>query len=177
MNLKELRTANIARDAIWDPERKLDLDFFLNELGGELGEACNVLKKIHREALGLRGSRATMEQLAEELSDTVIVLDLAAMKAGVEVLLHTSPYIHTLGKLNASARGRFMLAELGYVVEDPNQQTFDNMLDVTIGVAATFGIDLFDFIPKKFNLTSAKYSLPIFIGNPSVEDRLHPDVP
>jgi len=35
------------------------------ELGGEAGEALNVIKKLERERLGWRGSRATPEQLAD----------------------------------------------------------------------------------------------------------------
>ena len=78
--LSELRYANIARDKVWNPDGLLTLSFRGNELGGEIGEAQNILKKIERERLGLRGSRATPEMLAEELADGVICLDLIAME-------------------------------------------------------------------------------------------------
>ena len=51
---------------------KIDLTFRALELAGELGEACNIAKKIARERLGLRGKRATKEQLAYELGDAMI---------------------------------------------------------------------------------------------------------
>ncbi len=80
-----LRQANMIRDKEWDPECKLDLSFFGNELAGETGEACNVIKKLERERLGLRGSRATVAQLAEELADVVIVVDLIASRLNIDL--------------------------------------------------------------------------------------------
>lgn len=86
MNLVELRAANQARDAEWvSPGAKLSLSFRGNELAGEIGEACNVIKKLERERLGLVGSRATIDDLAEELSDGVICIDLIAMDLGIDL--------------------------------------------------------------------------------------------
>lgn len=85
LDLSKLRDANVRRNAEWDPEGKLTLTFRATELAGEIGEACNVIKKLERERLGLRGSRATPEDLAEELADGVICIDLAAMAAGVDL--------------------------------------------------------------------------------------------
>lgn len=75
-----LRAANIARDREWNPNRVLSLSFRGNELAGEVGEACNMLKKLERERLGLVGSRATPAQLFEELADGIICIDLIAME-------------------------------------------------------------------------------------------------
>jgi len=55
-------------------------------MAGEVGEACNVIKKLERERMGIRGSRATVEQLAEELADVVICADLIAMKEGIDLM-------------------------------------------------------------------------------------------
>lgn len=44
-----------------------------------------MIKKLARERLGLRGTRATKEQLGEELADVVISADLAAMTAGIDL--------------------------------------------------------------------------------------------
>lgn len=81
----QLRQANIARQAEWDPNNQITLEYRGNELAGEVGELCNVIKKIARERLGIRGSRATKEQLAEELRDVIICADLIAMDAGVNL--------------------------------------------------------------------------------------------
>ena len=80
-----LREANALREVEWDPERKLTALFHGNELAGEVGEACNVLKKLERERLGLRGTRATVEELADELADVVIVADLIALRFGIDL--------------------------------------------------------------------------------------------
>ena len=56
----ELRAADQKRQAEWDTDGKADLAYRGNELAGEVGEACNVIKKIERERRGLRGSRATV---------------------------------------------------------------------------------------------------------------------
>lgn len=86
--LADLQAANIVRDAEWRPKDKppLDLSFRGNELAGEVGEACNFIKKLERERLGWPGSRATKEQLAEELADTVICASLAAMTADIDLM-------------------------------------------------------------------------------------------
>ena len=74
-----LRAANIARQREWDAGNQLSLAYRGNELAGEAGEACNVIKKLERERLGIRGSRDTVAHLAEELADVVICADLIAM--------------------------------------------------------------------------------------------------
>lgn len=102
----KLRTANIARDAVWNPNKLLSLSFRGNELGGEAGEAQNVLKKIERERLGLVGSRATTQELGLELSDVIICVDLIAME---------------------------------------------------------FDLDMAEFIPRKFNMTSRQRNLSVFM--------------
>jgi NTP pyrophosphatase (non-canonical NTP hydrolase) len=71
-----LRAANITRAREWgqgsNGDVQLSLSFRGNELAGETGEACNIIKKIERERLGLRGSRATPDQLKDELADVAM---------------------------------------------------------------------------------------------------------
>ena len=50
-----------------------------------MGEAQNVIKKLERERLGWRGSRDTLEHLAEELADGVICIDLIAMDCDINL--------------------------------------------------------------------------------------------
>lgn len=80
-----LRLANHTRQQEWDKEGRINASYRAMELGGEVGEALNVVKKLERERLGIRGSRATPEQLAEELADVVICADLIAMHYGIEL--------------------------------------------------------------------------------------------
>lgn len=85
MNLSTLRAANIKRAAEWNGGAKIDLAFRGNELAGETGEACNVIKKLERARLGIRGGNETLEHLAEELADVVICVDLVAMQTGIDL--------------------------------------------------------------------------------------------
>lgn len=80
-----LRQANEARQKEWDTSNQITLAYRGNELAGETGEACNVIKKLERERMGIRGSRANHSQLAEELADVVICADLVAMAAGINL--------------------------------------------------------------------------------------------
>lgn len=80
LSFPTLRSANELRNQIWDPDNKLDLSFKGNELAGETGEVCNVIKKLERERLGLRGSRDTLFHLGQELADVIICADLIAMR-------------------------------------------------------------------------------------------------
>lgn len=85
LDLRDLRRANVERQAEWCPDQKPDLAYRGNELAGETGEACNIIKKLERERHGWRGSRSTIEALASELADVVICADLAAHAAGVDL--------------------------------------------------------------------------------------------
>lgn len=80
-----LRDANKARQKEWDTTGQITIEFRGNELAGEVGEACNLIKKIARERLGLPGSRAKISDLAEELADVVICADLVAMDVGIDL--------------------------------------------------------------------------------------------
>ena len=56
---------------------------------GELGEAANVVKKLNRERDGIKGNTASVEalraQLARELADTFIYLDLMFQALGIDM--------------------------------------------------------------------------------------------
>jgi NTP pyrophosphatase (non-canonical NTP hydrolase) len=82
---KALREADIKRQAEWDPDDRVTLAYRGNELAGEVGEACNDIKKLERERLGIRGSRTTVAALADELADVIICCDLIAMTVGVDL--------------------------------------------------------------------------------------------
>lgn len=80
-----LRAANLARQAEWDVNGQITLSYRGNELAGEVGEACNIIKKLERERLGIKGSRANLADLAEELADVIICADLIAMQLGIDL--------------------------------------------------------------------------------------------
>lgn len=84
-----LREANLARREVWhsgNVERWMLVDW-TNELAGETGEACDVVKKIRRLETGVtkRGPRTKgelYEALWKEIADVVIVADLVGAEAG-----------------------------------------------------------------------------------------------
>lgn len=80
-----LSEALAARQEEWDPSSKLSLTFFATELAGEVGEACNCVKKLERERLGLKGSRSSLEALGEELSDVVMCAHNLAKESGIDL--------------------------------------------------------------------------------------------
>lgn len=85
LTLSALQSAHFERQEEWCPDVKPDLSFRGNELGGECGEAQNVIKKLERERHGWRGSRDTIEHLAEELADVIHCTMLVAITAGIDL--------------------------------------------------------------------------------------------
>ncbi|HMB41029.1 MAG TPA: MazG-like family protein [Balneolaceae bacterium] len=85
LSFSKLRRSNIERQHEWDSDDQISLSYRGNELAGETGEACNIIKKLERERLGIKGSRATKDQLAEELADIIICADLIAMHEGIDL--------------------------------------------------------------------------------------------
>ncbi len=85
LEFETLRAANLARQKEWNKGTKKTLTSKTNELAGEVGECCNVTKKIEREEQGLVGSRATIQDLADELADVIICADLVAAHTGINL--------------------------------------------------------------------------------------------
>lgn len=116
--LEQLRAANVARQAEWCPDQLPDLSFRGNELGGECGEAQNVIKKLERERHGWAGSRATVDQLAQELADVILCVDLVAQQAGIDL------WSAIVAKFNATseARGLRTLLAASPAPADPRRE-------------------------------------------------------
>jgi len=105
ITLSHLHVANALRNEAWDPHNKLDLTFKGLELAGEVGEACNVIKKLTREQLDMAGTRDTVDHLAEELADVVICASLVANKAGIDLSAAVAAKFNaTSDKLNFNVR-------------------------------------------------------------------------
>lgn len=89
ITIRKLQAAHVELQEAWCPDQKPDLSFRGNEMGGECGEAQNVIKKLERERLGWRGSRDTIEHLGEELADVIHTAILCAITAGIDL----DPYV------------------------------------------------------------------------------------
>lgn len=93
MKLATLRAANDARQALWSGVEKADLPFRGLELAGEVGELCNLVKKLHRHRAGIAGNRAAdplaedrlLAEIFEELGDVLVSLDLLASDLGLDL--------------------------------------------------------------------------------------------
>ena len=81
----DLRKANEIRQREWDVDDQITMAYRGNELAGEVGEACNIIKKLERARLGIRGTTATIDQLADELADIIICVDLIAMMVSIDL--------------------------------------------------------------------------------------------
>lgn len=85
LNFGDLREANEDRQKQWDPENKISLTYRAIEMAGEMGEACNIIKKLERARLGIRGTTTTAKELADELADIIICVDLIAMMWNIDL--------------------------------------------------------------------------------------------
>lgn len=89
LTFDHLLEANISRCYRWHPGGPKD--WSLSDWGvaaaGEMGEALNVIKKLNRERDGIVGNSVDAEtlrqQLADELADVVIYLDLLALRENI----------------------------------------------------------------------------------------------
>lgn len=85
IDLDTIRRANQARQREWDGDTKFSLLFFSNALAGEAGEVANVVKKMERHRMGLRGSVAGTNDLGFELADVLTYTDLTAFRADLDL--------------------------------------------------------------------------------------------
>ena len=88
--LDKLKEANKIRQKEWDTGGNVTLAYRGNELAGEVGEACNLIKKLERERFGMVGSRTSVEHLAEELADVLICLSLISIEIDVDLVEATA---------------------------------------------------------------------------------------
>ena len=95
--LDQLRRVNLARYEAWVEGADAGIMFDALELGGEVGELLNVVKKLEREERGWRGSRASPEDFADECADVLICLDKLARRKGVNLAAAT------IAKFNATS--------------------------------------------------------------------------
>lgn len=105
---KQLREANKTRQKEWETAASpLSLTYKGNELAGEVGELCNILKKLEREQLGMVGSRSSVEKAAEEVADVVICADLIANHLGIDL------WNATAKKFNATSEKYGLATRIG----------------------------------------------------------------
>ncbi|WP_417671373.1 MazG-like family protein [Roseibium sp.] len=78
MNFDALRHANQLRQQEWPGNDQADVPFRTIEVAGEFGEVAEAIKKYLRGERGIRGSTASLDDVADEMADAIIALDLLA---------------------------------------------------------------------------------------------------
>lgn len=94
LTLHQLRNANVERcEGAFHPIEAWSLTDWACAAAGEMGETCNVVKKLRRLDINSGFSRQTEQwdphglftDLGDEIADTVIYLDLLAARAGINL--------------------------------------------------------------------------------------------
>lgn len=92
LTFKELRRQNVQRcEVAFHPLAAWSPADWAVAVGGELGEAMNLIKKLRRHADGTNTAKdpptahAIVALIADELADTVIYTDLLAARLGINL--------------------------------------------------------------------------------------------
>lgn len=92
LTFDRLRSANVTRCNRWHTKGGIDewsLSDWAVAMAGEAGEVCDVVKKLNRDRDGTVGNKRNraelLEDLANEIADTAIYLDLLAARAGIDL--------------------------------------------------------------------------------------------
>ena len=80
-----LRGANQSRQQEWPGNDKADIPFRAIEFAGEAGELSEAIKKWLRAERGIKGSTATLDDVASEMGDVIVALDLLAQEMGINL--------------------------------------------------------------------------------------------
>jgi NTP pyrophosphatase (non-canonical NTP hydrolase) len=169
--LVSLRAANYFRDREWVPgPDRLDLDWRINEMIGEIGELANALKKVDRERRGLKGSRIEISDVLDEIADVVICLDLLFMTAGIRLPAPTNVgEAHGLLRYGPVLMRHVVELDI-YLQKDrlPMAMEVGTRLlgDLVILTDFHFKGNLPERVADKFNRTSLKHGFEIFLKTP-----------
>ena len=175
VDFSKLRSANIARQAEWPGNDKVDLGFRALEVADEAGEVMGAIKKLTRAQRGIAGSTLTLQDVADELADTAIALDLLAIEVDLDTgegALHPGepfPVEELALMLDAT------IGELSGIVADRLQEKrgeeeangTEQKIRAQVGraifwlmcLSEALGVDLETAITAKFNKTSESYGM------------------
>jgi NTP pyrophosphatase (non-canonical NTP hydrolase) len=89
LTFDQLRTANVARCSRWHPEgiTSWSASDWTTAVTGELGELASLIKMKNRERDGLPGNKfsPTKKDIADEIADVAIYLDLLAASLDIRL--------------------------------------------------------------------------------------------
>lgn len=178
LTFAHLREQNLQRCRRWHPDGAppWTFDDWLLALGGEVGEALNVVKKLNRDRDGLAGNTRTradlVADLAGELADVVIYLDICLGWESDAFIAATNFHeVRSLRRYTDSESRWFRnhtASELGNaVLRATGNLSLPFLEPGAIAVFTTvdrladhFDIDLGAAVVAKFNATSEKFGFP-----------------
>lgn len=174
LNFRHLREVNLRRQGPDGWNHALhgwSFDDWFIAVGGEIGEALNVVKKLNRARDGLAGNSRTLDELkadlADELADAVLYLDLmlASIDKTFEDMLGDRNFaelrnitVDQPDERPPSAIGRSILKDLARVT--PTGARAGLVLQRLDDLAEAYRIDLGAAVVSKFNRTSEKLGFP-----------------
>ncbi|MDW4550866.1 hypothetical protein R5H32_16005 [Defluviimonas sp. D31] len=187
MKLSDLRAANIARQELWPGRDEIGLAFRGLELAGETGELCNLVKKLCRIRGGIAGTPASEAEeerllvaIEEELGDVLIALDLAALDLGLPAFGDLAEIRRCNLRFHGAGQS---LPELGLALFHAVARFTEEIeagrriwrdiraAGAVVGaldlLARDLGITLGPVTAAKFNRTSEKLGIPVFLGLPA----------
>lgn len=175
VDFKQLRIANVARQMEWAGNERADLAFRALEVADEAGELMGAIKKVARAQRGIAGSTLSLQDVAHEMGDTVISLDLLAAEMSFELdapvknpgssvpLLEQALNLDAVVGDLSGAVVEFLIARDGKdsAVEEAHEifEHLHRSIFWVMCLAADLGIDLGEAVAAKFNATSEKYGL------------------
>lgn len=157
-----LRDANVARQYVFPHVKPFTTEIWLLAIGGEIGEAANIYKKIYR------GDKVPDTALADELADILIYLDLLrnhlgmspAPEPGDRVMCVPEESFMTLFKALGDVTAIF---DLGVPREAVMELFSSRIIRHTAELADYFGYDLHQSIERKFNEASRRIGVDVFL--------------
>lgn len=91
LTFEELKLTNYARCNTWHNLTDWSLSDWGVAMAGEAGEVCNAIKKLNRlycniqQNHGPKDEATALAELANEIGDTLLYLDLLAQRAGLSL--------------------------------------------------------------------------------------------
>lgn len=167
-----LRQVNVARctEGWKHPLEGWTLDDWLIAVGGELGEALNVVKKLNRARDHIIGNSRSVEELkqdlADEIADVVIYLDLTLARfgttfeqqGGYPTFAELRNFTVAYGEKELpSTIGRRAMVAFRELAEYGRSILLLQRLDE---LAHAYDIDLGAAVIAKFNRTSERHHMP-----------------
>lgn len=93
LSFTQVSEINRARALVWHPKglEEWSVADWAVAMAGEAGEVCNAVKKLRRidsemvQAEGPRGREQAVAEIAKEIGDTFLYLDLLAQRLGIDL--------------------------------------------------------------------------------------------